>query len=88
MPYGPWSPTIAADERRRQLRRLAGIRATHVGSSHAVVEAPRLAEVDDSALEEAQRAFEQLPSLTRRRALSTLSIVTFGQPRCVGRPAA
>jgi hypothetical protein len=77
MTYGPWSPLLDEDERRRQLRCMAGLVAVLAGSGHAAVAALRKAELDGEALARARRIFETLPTLARRRALSVFGAVCY-----------
>lgn len=74
--YGPWSPTCDRIERGKQLRSLAALVAAHYGSEHPLVSELRAAETDPMAFVRAQEAFERLPSLTRRKVLSTFSAIT------------
>ena len=85
MNYGPWSPTRRGhDERKAQLRSLAALAAAYLGSDHHLVAELRAAETDAMAFVRAQELVDVLPSLTRRRLLSTFSAITFmerrGQP--------
>lgn len=79
--YGPWSPTCDRVERGKQLRSLATLAAVYLGSDHDIVEALRSAESDPMEFTRSQVLFELLPALTRRRMLSTFSVVSFRKPR-------
>ena len=76
-PFGPWSPGIAPVERIAQLRSLAALAAVSVGSGHPLVAELRKAETDPDAAERALALLDGLPSLTRRRLISTFGTVTF-----------
>ena len=78
--FGPWA-ALDPVERRAQFRSLASITALVVGSAATVVETLRRAETDDAAGEQALEQFERLPSLTKRRILSTWGVVNFSRAR-------
>jgi hypothetical protein len=85
MTFGPWAPDVEADERRRQFRSLAALAAAFTGSGSALVLALREAERDDNAAARALEILNDLPSLTRRRILSTFGAVTWpATRRCRG----
>jgi hypothetical protein len=82
MAYGPWSPGCRGhDERKAQLRSLAALAAVYLGSDHSLVDVLRAAESDPMAFIAAEDAIARVPSLTRRRILSTFSAITFRTPR-------
>ena len=76
--FGPWAALDPA-ERRAQFRSLAALCAIYVGSSAQVVEALRRAETDAAAGDLALQQFEQLPSLTKRKILSTFGVVNYSR---------
>jgi hypothetical protein len=55
--YGPWSPGVLPLERGKQLRCLAGIAATRLGSDHSLITALRRAELGGE-LDKARVLFE------------------------------
>lgn len=70
--YGPWQTGLTNVERVARFRSLAALCAIYIGSASQVVEAMRRAEGgEESAAFLALQLFEQLPSLTKRRILST-----------------
>jgi hypothetical protein len=81
MSYGPWSPACTTEERGKQLRSLAALAAAYLGSDHLLVAELRAAETDAMAFVRAQEMLDVLPSLTRRRLLSTFSTVTWPERR-------
>jgi hypothetical protein len=76
-PLGPWSPGIAPVERVAQLRSLAALAAVFTSSLHPLVTELRKADTDPDAAERALALLDGLPSLTRRRLISTFGTVTF-----------
>jgi hypothetical protein len=76
-PFGPWSPDIDPVERTAQLRSLAALAAVLVGSHHPLVAELRKAETDPDAAERALALLDGLPSLTRRRLITTFGAITF-----------
>jgi hypothetical protein len=74
--FGPWSRGIDPIERDAQLRCLAGLAAAFVGSAHPLVAALRTTERDAEAAARALQMPDALPSLTRRRLLTTFGAVT------------
>jgi hypothetical protein len=79
MTFGPWSATCEPEERGKQLRSLACLAAAYLGSSHRLVAELRRAESDPVAFVRAAELVDRLPSLHRRRLLSTFARVTFGE---------
>jgi hypothetical protein len=77
--YGPWSPTVNQVERGKQLRSMAALAAVYLGSDHPLVGELRAAETDAMSFARAQDMVEALPSLIRRRLLSTFTAITFGR---------
>ncbi len=80
-PFGPWSPAVDAAERQRQLRCLAGLAAVYCGSASELVQALRDAELDPGVLPHAAAVLDCMPSLARRRMLSTFGAVTWPSKR-------
>jgi hypothetical protein len=69
--FGPWLRALGDCERCAQLRSLAALAAVFVGSTNPLVTALRRAERDDDALARAYTLIEALPSIPKRRLLST-----------------
>jgi hypothetical protein len=80
--FGPFIPGIVDVERIAELRSLAALCAVFCGSSHPLVAALRQAEADDAAAAQALELLNHIPSLTRRRLLSTFGAITWpAKPR-------
>ena len=79
--FGPWSPGLNPVERVAQLRCIGGLAAVFLGSDHRLVAVLRRAETDSSALAQALVVVDGLPSLTRRRLLTTFGAVTWPSVR-------
>jgi hypothetical protein len=73
--YGPWSPTVSREERGKQLRSMAALALVFLGPDNPLWRTLRSAEVDPTAYVEAQSMVERLPSLTRRRLISTFAAI-------------
>jgi hypothetical protein len=73
--FGPWSPGIDATERVAQLRALSALTAAYCGSAHELVGELRRAETDPDAAARALELLDRLPSLTRRRLISTFASI-------------
>jgi hypothetical protein len=69
--FGPWLRALGDCERCAQLRSLAALAAVFVGSANPLVTTLRRAERDDDALARAYTLLEALPSIPKRRLLST-----------------
>jgi hypothetical protein len=69
--FGPWLRTVSDPEWCAQLRSLAALAAVFVGSANPLVTTLRRAERDDDALARAYTLLEALPSIPKRRLLST-----------------
>jgi hypothetical protein len=84
--FGPWSPDVVdPTEKVAQLRSLAALSAAFLGSSHPLVDTLRKAEADNTAATEALQLLDALPSLTKRRLLSTFGAITWPRPKSRGR---
>jgi hypothetical protein len=68
-------------ERAGQLGRVCGICAILLRSTHPLVPLLREAEGDERALARALDMIDALPSLTRRRLISTFGATQWAQPR-------
>src|SRR5260370_39116737 len=84
--FGTWSPNIDPVERVAQFRSLAALAALLIGSGHPLIAELRAAEIDRNAAERALALLEALPSLTRRRLISTFAAITFPYPRKGSKP--
>ena len=69
--FGLWRRELGDSERNAQLRSLAALAAVFVGNRNPLVTALRLAEEDDTELGRAYVLLEALPTLPKRRLLST-----------------
>jgi hypothetical protein len=79
--FGPWLRALGDCERCAQLRSLAALAAVFVGSANPLVTALRRAEQDDSELARAFALLEALPSIAKRRLLTTLENASAVQTR-------
>jgi len=79
--FGPWVRNIDPDERAKQFRSLSALAAVFLGSGHELVGELRAAETDPEAAARALQLLDHVPSLTRRRLLSTFGSVTWGPPK-------
>lgn len=80
MTWGPWSAGCKGhDERKAQLRSLAGI--AHMMGLFELSALLRRAEADPMEFAEAELAVERLPALRRRHLMSVFSAITFGTRR-------
>jgi hypothetical protein len=78
--YGPWTIGLDVRERTARFRSLASITAAYVGSASVTVEALRRAEDGEQAAALlAFELFERLPSLTKRKILSTWGVVNLNR---------
>jgi hypothetical protein len=75
--YGPFVDGIDPSERAKQLRALQALAAVYLGSANPLVATLRQAEHDSGALPHAAELLDRVPSLTRRRILSTFGAVTW-----------
>jgi hypothetical protein len=73
--FGPWLRALGDCERCAQLRSLAALAAVYVGSSNLLVTVLRRAEQDDNELARAFALLEALPSIAKRRLLTTYQAV-------------
>src|SRR5215467_4583286 len=80
MRFGRFSATVDAAEPGKQLRCLQGLAAVYLGAANPLIAALRDAEHDPGALPQASLLFDCLPSLMRRRMLSTFGAVTWPRP--------
>jgi hypothetical protein len=79
-PFGPWGPdVIDPTERVAQLRSLAALSAIFLGSHHELVVTLRAGETDETAAARALELLDHVPSLTKRRLLSTFGTITWPQ---------
>jgi hypothetical protein len=69
-----------AIERAAQIGRLCGIAAMLLRSTHPLVALLRQSARDDTALARALEMVDALPSLTRRRLISTFAAVQWARP--------
>jgi hypothetical protein len=83
--FGPWSAGLERVEERAQLRLMGGVAASFIGCRHALIATLRKAEEDADAKAEGLRMFGILPSLTRRRIVSTFSGVMWARERAAQR---
>jgi hypothetical protein len=84
--FGPWTAgDLSPIERAAQLRLLAGVAACFVGSANPVVTTLRRAEHDDDAKAQALALLNGIPSLTRRKIISTFGAVMWAPTRRGGR---
>jgi hypothetical protein len=80
--FGPFVPGVVDVERIAELRSLAALVAVFTGSANPLVAVLRQAETDPEAAAQAQELLDRVPSLTRRRLLSTFGSVTWpAKPR-------
>jgi hypothetical protein len=85
--FGPWVVDLDPAEQRAQLRLIGGIAASFIGCQHPIVAILRRAEGDPVAKAEALRMLNRLPSLTKRRIISTFGGVMWARPQ-PSRPSA
>ena len=83
--FGPWSAGLEKAEERAQLRLMSGVAASFIGCRHPLIATLRQAEDDADAKAEALRMFGILPSLTRRRIVSTFAGVMWAKERAAQR---
>jgi hypothetical protein len=69
------SPDVTPVEMVAQLRALCALTAAHCGSEHELIGELRRAEHDADAAARAMELFDKLPSLRRRRIISTLAAI-------------
>ena len=79
--FGPFCDGLAETERVAELRSIAALLAIYCGSSSPAVAALREAETDTTASAAALAAVNALPTLTRRRMLSTFGAITWPSNR-------
>jgi hypothetical protein len=79
--FGPWVADLERAEERAQLRLIGGITASFIGCQHPLVAVLRRAEDDAAAKAEALRMINTLPSLTRRKIISTFGSVMWAHKR-------
>jgi hypothetical protein len=79
--FGPWVADLEHAEERAQLRLIGGITASFIGCQHPLVAVLRRAEDDAAAKAEALRMLNALPSLTKRRIVSTFGGVMWARKR-------
>lgn len=79
--FGPFVPGIDPTERIAELRSLAVLVAVFTGSANPLVTLLRQAEIDPEAGTQALELLDRVPSLTRRKLLSTFGSVTYGPPK-------
>jgi len=79
--FGPFCDGLAETERVAELRSIAALVAICCGSSSPAVAALREAETDTTASAAALAAVNALPTLTRRRMLSTFGAITWPSNR-------
>jgi hypothetical protein len=75
--FGPWVSGITETERIAELRSLAVLVAVFTGSENPLVPLLRQAEHDDAAALRSLELLDRMPSLTKRRLLSTFGAVTW-----------
>ena len=73
--FGPWAPGIDDAERRARLRSLRALVLVLSRSSWELNSALCRAEAEVDALPYAWKLFSQMPSLSRRRVLSTYQLI-------------
>ena len=73
--FGPWLPNVGQVERCAQLRSLAALATVFLGCANPIVMALRRAEQDDAELARAYALLDALPSIPKRRLLSTFAAV-------------
>jgi hypothetical protein len=80
-PFGPFRPDVDRVERVAGFRALAMGAAVYCGSHHELVGELRKAETDEAAAAHALELLDRLPSLTRRRLISTFAVVMRPRPK-------
>jgi DNA-binding transcriptional LysR family regulator len=83
--FGPFVAGLDPIERIAQLRSLAMLVAVFTGSRNPLITTLREAEGDDAAAVRALELLDRMPSLTRRRLLSTFGAITWPPPKPRGR---
>jgi hypothetical protein len=73
--FGPFRPDVDRVEKTAQFRALAMGAAVYCGSDHELVGELRKAETDETAAANALELLDRLPSLTRRRLISTFAAI-------------